>query len=477
MEVATDPATLDDTSNAMKIGAALGLSRERTAHALGYVGRATEQHDVLQRSMNVALWQASWGYYLGNMVGFESTGFTPEGLAWARDHFVSHVRAAGAFPTVRTGRQPYGVLPGDLARLVEAGRGRRGHAFARRVLEGPPGRSARQVLAIQARPGRAGGAAAGAARSRRGSRRRDAKRGVLRRLSCAQPLRPSLPAASARVHRRGSAGDGIHRRRGRDLRRCSAAPGCAMAPPHRRGDLRRIELRPQVRPRARRRGVAVEAARARLHRGVARGASHRCLDRGAAGRRRYGREHEPAADALAPRAAARDCRGGGPGRRAGASRQCLAALARCGAQRSGRRKWAFADLQASAGDEGRGDHRRSHDPGGHRGCASRDCRSGGCCRARRPRRSSREPQGPAGARQRDVAIADAGHARPRVASPRCLDHVLRGQAACGAASPKRHRAARGRLRVGREPASDAGLGHGARDAATRRIGAARSSGR
>jgi len=123
MEVASDPATLDDTSNAMKIGAALGLPRERTAHALGYIGRAAEQHDVVQRCMNVALWQASWGYYLGNMVGFESTGFTPEGLAWARDHFVSHVRAAGAFPAVRTGRQPYGVLPVTSLDLWKPGAG------------------------------------------------------------------------------------------------------------------------------------------------------------------------------------------------------------------------------------------------------------------------------------------------------------------------------------------------------------------
>ncbi len=111
MEVGTDPTTLDDSSNAIKIGAALGLPRERTRRALGHVGRASEQHDVLQRGMNVALWQASWGYYLGNMIGFEGTGLTPDGLTWTRDHFVSHVRAAGGFPCVRTGRQPYGVLP------------------------------------------------------------------------------------------------------------------------------------------------------------------------------------------------------------------------------------------------------------------------------------------------------------------------------------------------------------------------------
>jgi hypothetical protein len=111
VEVAANPATLDDSSNALKLGAALGVPRERAARALGYLGRASEQHDVVQRCMNVALWQPSWGYYLSNMIGFDGTGFTPDGLAWARDHFLAHVRAAGAFACVRAGRQPYGLLP------------------------------------------------------------------------------------------------------------------------------------------------------------------------------------------------------------------------------------------------------------------------------------------------------------------------------------------------------------------------------
>jgi len=70
-----------------------------------------ETHDGLQRSMNAALWQASWGYYLANMIGADGTGLTVEGLAWARDHFLSHVRAAGTFACMRAGRQPYGLLP------------------------------------------------------------------------------------------------------------------------------------------------------------------------------------------------------------------------------------------------------------------------------------------------------------------------------------------------------------------------------
>src|SRR5690606_2657531 len=54
---------------------------------------------------------ATWGYYLANLVGLEGTGLTLEAIAWARAHFVEHVRAFGPLPTLRVGRQPYGVLP------------------------------------------------------------------------------------------------------------------------------------------------------------------------------------------------------------------------------------------------------------------------------------------------------------------------------------------------------------------------------
>ena len=45
------------------------------------------------------------------MIGMEGTGLTPETLAWAREHFIAHVRSGGPFPPLRCGRQPYGVLP------------------------------------------------------------------------------------------------------------------------------------------------------------------------------------------------------------------------------------------------------------------------------------------------------------------------------------------------------------------------------
>ena len=62
------------------------------------------------RSMNTALWQVGWGYYLTNMVGAE-TGLSMASVDWARAHFVNYVRCGGPFPSIRCGRQPYGILP------------------------------------------------------------------------------------------------------------------------------------------------------------------------------------------------------------------------------------------------------------------------------------------------------------------------------------------------------------------------------
>ncbi len=106
----TIPA-LDPDTNARRLGEALGFPASEIPVVLGSVGNAAESHERDLRSMNTALWQATWGYYLTNMVGMEGTGVTPETIAWAREHFVTHVRSFGPFAPIRCGRQPYGVLP------------------------------------------------------------------------------------------------------------------------------------------------------------------------------------------------------------------------------------------------------------------------------------------------------------------------------------------------------------------------------
>src|SRR5947207_14474979 len=65
--------------------------------------------------MNAALWPATWGYFLSRMMlgafAFDDV-LDANGLgSKSREHFITHVRARGPLPTLRIGRQPYGVLP------------------------------------------------------------------------------------------------------------------------------------------------------------------------------------------------------------------------------------------------------------------------------------------------------------------------------------------------------------------------------
>jgi len=103
--------SLDERSNARRLGTALGLPSADIEPVLAGVGGGADRHEVDLRSMNTALWRATWGYFLTNMIGMDGTGLTPESLAWTRDHFIEHVRSGGPFPPLRCGRQPYGVLP------------------------------------------------------------------------------------------------------------------------------------------------------------------------------------------------------------------------------------------------------------------------------------------------------------------------------------------------------------------------------
>ena len=108
IEAATAPAT--GATNAATVGRALGLPVNRIDATLGRIDRGTARDDLDMRSMNTALWQVGWGYFLGNMIGSEA-GLTPEAIEWSRRHFLDHVRSFGPLPTLRCGPQPYGLLP------------------------------------------------------------------------------------------------------------------------------------------------------------------------------------------------------------------------------------------------------------------------------------------------------------------------------------------------------------------------------
>ncbi|HEX2206582.1 MAG TPA: hypothetical protein VHG93_02810, partial [Longimicrobium sp.] len=66
------------------------------------------REDAQAAAMNAALWPATWGHFLWQMMsGVLSFAEMDHGRA----HFERHVRAAGPLPALRVGRQPYGVLP------------------------------------------------------------------------------------------------------------------------------------------------------------------------------------------------------------------------------------------------------------------------------------------------------------------------------------------------------------------------------
>jgi hypothetical protein len=103
----------DTGSNARVLAAALGLHDSLAATFANLANsNATEQPDA--RHMNRALWPATWGYFLAQMMGVnvrEETTLTSEDLRWARQHFIEYVRASGPLPAIRVGKQPYGILP------------------------------------------------------------------------------------------------------------------------------------------------------------------------------------------------------------------------------------------------------------------------------------------------------------------------------------------------------------------------------
>jgi hypothetical protein len=101
-----------DGSNADAMTTALGLAN--TDRVFANLTNATVKEQLDARAMNTALWQATWGYFLSQMLGVGRNGENPlddNDIAWARRHFIEYVRASGPLPTLRIGKQPYGVLP------------------------------------------------------------------------------------------------------------------------------------------------------------------------------------------------------------------------------------------------------------------------------------------------------------------------------------------------------------------------------
>lgn len=106
-----ETATVDPESNAGVVAEAFGLSEE-SARILTRFKNADEKEQLDALHMNRALWPATWGYYLRQMIGIENfTTLTLPDIDWARQHFITYVRAFGPLPALRIGKQPYGILP------------------------------------------------------------------------------------------------------------------------------------------------------------------------------------------------------------------------------------------------------------------------------------------------------------------------------------------------------------------------------
>jgi hypothetical protein len=106
------PPAIDAGSNADVLATAFGLSH--ATPVFDHIPHAAENDLLDARHMNTALWEATWGYFLSQMLGVGGTNENPlteNDIAWLRSYFLDYVRAGGPLPAVRVGKQPYGVLP------------------------------------------------------------------------------------------------------------------------------------------------------------------------------------------------------------------------------------------------------------------------------------------------------------------------------------------------------------------------------
>ncbi|MEU2613907.1 hypothetical protein ABZ570_20320 [Micromonospora sp. NPDC007271] len=111
-------------SAAVLVATALGLELTATGHdaltaarrqptragaptALARATGATAADRPTGRLVRRLLWPASFGSLLRHLLPVA----TPAEQAAVREHFVAHVHAEGPLPTLRVGRQPYGLLP------------------------------------------------------------------------------------------------------------------------------------------------------------------------------------------------------------------------------------------------------------------------------------------------------------------------------------------------------------------------------
>ncbi|MEM1327693.1 MAG: hypothetical protein AAGI23_17150 [Bacteroidota bacterium] len=84
----------------------LGIDAERSSlNRVKYYDH-TDQSEAI--AMNTALWNATLGYFMENMM---TPVFSKSTQVLLRDFYTRYVRGRGVVPTIRIGDQPYGILP------------------------------------------------------------------------------------------------------------------------------------------------------------------------------------------------------------------------------------------------------------------------------------------------------------------------------------------------------------------------------
>lgn len=104
-----DAAGAADPSDGARLASALGVS----SGAIDGIAGADGQTRTHASAMNAALWPTTWGSFLDRVAvtGPAGSSISDADLQAVRSFHAEHVTARGPLPTLRIGRQPYGILP------------------------------------------------------------------------------------------------------------------------------------------------------------------------------------------------------------------------------------------------------------------------------------------------------------------------------------------------------------------------------
>jgi len=122
------PLNADPDADGNAFAAALGIDPALLGHVRWADGFGARNG----RDMLTALWPATLGYFLGQMM---ADAFTPGQVDAARQYVLAHAVPRGPLPACRAGRTPYGVLPVTSLRRYQAAAGSPGGTIETRLVE------------------------------------------------------------------------------------------------------------------------------------------------------------------------------------------------------------------------------------------------------------------------------------------------------------------------------------------------------